>query len=199
MYAISGPFGLWSFRIWWCRFDRIPIGDFPKQNKVPIWGWHQTTMGHMLKNILLYLRTSCSIDISLNTSHICQYRTGLPKLEYGGHVVPGDRCKIFYRDHLTIFKDYTWLMMMAWCNEQTFWKPTSVQMDRIRRFAKKKKFITSDFLHMCSMCLPGAAKTPSNAVADWLMPSRRPITCALANRLDKRRGTVKNTSPIILI
>ena len=64
MYAISGPFGLWSFRIWWCRFDRIPIRDFPKQNKVLIWGWHQTTMGHMLKNILLYLRTSCSIDIS---------------------------------------------------------------------------------------------------------------------------------------
>ena len=61
------------------------------------------------------------------------------------------------------------------------------------------KFITSDCLHMCSMCLPGAAETPSNAVADWLMPSRRPITCALANRLEKRLGTVKNTSLIILI
>ena len=31
----------------------------------------------------------------VNTSYICQYRTGLPKLEHGGHVVPGDRCKIF--------------------------------------------------------------------------------------------------------
>ena len=64
---------------------------------------------------------------------------------------------------------------------------------------RKNKFITSDFLHMCSMCLPGAAETPSNAVADWLMPSRRPISGALANRLEKRLGTVKNTSPIILI
>ena len=94
-------------------------------------------MGHMLKNILLYLRTSCSIDISRKYVTYLSIPHRPTKVGTWRPSMPGDRCKIFYRDHLTIFKDYTWLMMMAWCNEQTFWKPTSVQMDKIRRFAKK--------------------------------------------------------------
>ena len=161
-------------------------------------------MDHMLKNILLYLRTSCSSHISCKyVTYLSIPGTDLSKLKHGGHVVPGDRCKIFTAaiwPFSKIIHDWWWWLNVAPNYIDTmnkhFGNPPQFKWIESGDSRKKKKFITSEMLHMC---WPGAAETPSNAVADWLMPSRWPITCALANRLEKRPGTAKITSPIILI